>query len=167
MTRFCPCISSENVQLLDQDLRRVQGDVQVFEHRLEVALEEERQRREAFEAEQRRRAEEEQLREGEGRNVEEERLDPEDELEHEEQSEAWSGDDEVHVDPVEIPGPREDEVVKDALPVRKDDDELSVDFVGEDEDDNVWQQADVYSRTDDEGLEAETGGNKSAGQKSD
>lgn len=166
MARFYPRVSSENVQLLDQDLRRVQEDVRVFEHRLEEALEEERQRREAFEAEQRRRAEEEQLREDEGHHVEEERIDPTGELEHEEQSEAWSGDN-VRVDPVEIPGPREVEVVKDAVPVRKEDDELSVDFVGEDEDDNVWQQADVYSRREDEGLEAETDGSKSAGQKAD
>lgn len=146
-------------------MRRVQGDVQVFEHRLEEALEEERQRREAFEAEQRRLAEEEQLREDGGPYVEERRVDPADELEHEEQSETWGGD-EVHGDPVEILGPREDEVVKDG-PVRKEDDELSVDFVGEDEDDNVWQQADVYSRRGDGGLEAETEGNRSAGQKAD
>lgn len=121
----------------------------MLERRLDEALEEEKQRREAYEAEQNRLREEEEQRVQQLARLEEEKGTTADA-----QSEAWSGDEDGNVESGEVQISSEEETNASREPVEAsevgqvsgevDEQELSVDFVGdEDDDDNVWQQVDV------------------------
>lgn len=154
-----------NAQLLERDLRRVAEEASILERRLDDALEDEKRRREDFEAQRRKREEEELERERARLEREDEEPRVQQELEFEERGEAWVGEgdlDDGHqgveaVETVETVEAQEGEEdvptvlgegydeggVEDAGGDRGED-ELSVDFVGDEEDDDVWNQPPVH-----------------------
>lgn len=143
------------VQLLMRDLRRVQSDVFALERRLEDALEEERQLRQAFEADRQMQEEQKLLQQAllaaetaekqqDEQNEAPERWHESDNgsrrgivLSDDDSAEDWSlgrdGEDGASKEADEVgamPQPEEGSLENDQ----------SVDFVGEDEEDNFWQQ---------------------------